>query len=414
LGRIRGRPETAHRLERNIKVSHLEPAANPKDMTNTLLGLRLRTVTSIFALLSETAALGCGNATVDALEPRYASAADCPSNWQVVLDDGATSNNSLVEQDGKLYLFLQQPPASVPSLVSMPATGGPPTVLTSAAKAASIWIDQDRLILYNASDGTARFQSVPLVGGEPQLLFDAGAGRSDAQTAGLATITATDFIWTEHLPEATEVTIWRAPRTGLVPVKLGVVSPWPSGPSRLGPLGPGVQSYWLAPATDGVLLAFQFGTTTFVPYDAGPARTLAPLVFPPDAAIGVDEAGVYWLRQRPDTADERAAFEIMLSPTDGGPARSFWSGLPDHTDPVSVMRTKDGGLIVMVLAKMDDLQDHTTIWTIDSGGSARQIACSPAGVSAPPITWPAEAPDAFSFAVYDYSTQKKPIIRIAR
>ncbi|HET6147384.1 MAG TPA: hypothetical protein VFH68_07600 [Polyangia bacterium] len=197
-----------------------------------------------------------------------------------------------------------------------------------------------------------------------------------------------------------------------MPVKLGVVSPGIGGfPDLATVMEPAV---WLTPTTSGVLLAPTWGTTTLVPYDAGPARTLAPIAFPDATGIGADEAGVYWTRLHPGTIDAQAVGEIMLSPADGGPARSVWSTPTAYADPISITRTKDGGWVVLVLQKMDDLQDHTTVWTIDASGAARQIACSPAGASAPLIAPPAEAPDAFSFAVHDYSTGKRPIIRIAR
>jgi hypothetical protein len=295
-------------------------------------------------------------------------------------------------------------------LVAIPTAGGEPTVIASHFGGRSYRFEGDHFTYAvqapREQNWAAQLYSLSVQGGDPQLLFDANTGRTDVQPLSIDAITPTDFLWTENFPAHQPTTIWRASRTDGVQLQIGSLS-------VVDPEGYADSFVLMAPANGGVVLASRFGSASFVPYDASPAVTLQVPAAPIEV-VAVDGDGAYWTRQRPGASQDRGASEIVISPADGGPFRTYWDGTPDHAAVNEMARTKDGGWVMVVAETFDDLDYYLTIWTMDPTGSARRIACLPSD-DGPILSWPpAEAPDAFYFSVGVRDTTGVRIIRVAR
>jgi hypothetical protein len=350
------------------------------------------------------AAIGC-NVSVDAIDRVYESATICPFNWQVVLErDSGGFFPNLVERDGLVYgNYVNLKDGN--RLLAVPSLGGEPTVLASGVAASALWLEGDDIIFAQnpaPSYSAAKYYRVPVTGGEPELLFDSSSGRSDTAGVSVVDLTPTDFLWTEA--RSSQISVWHASRADPVAIKIGDA------------LKSTADLAGIAPANDGVVVAYYNGSSILVPYDGSPARTIASPA--PTYPIAVDATGVYWALQRPGTSVFRQDFDIVIGPADGGPDRTYWSGLPDNTTVQQMVRTKDGGWIIFAGETFDDMTTRVTIWTLGPTGSAQRIACSPPdyGVGSPPP--PAEAPDAFYYGVTFYDrlaeSQATRIVRAAR
>ena len=234
----------------------------------------------------------CGNDS-----PPLESASVCMEAWQPLTTARPYDVTSqLVYQDDTLYLS-----TALEGILSLPTTASQPTPLSSMSSL-ELWIEGDHLFFSGGAQAT-QIWSLPLAGGTAQLIADGGAGRTNVGISLHHAFTDTDFIWTEQsFGEIGPTTVWRMSRSGGDPIQFGsatAVVPMDS-------VGLGFSA--IALASEGVVLAADFGIADLVPYDGGPTRPLAVPTASSFAYItlaGVDPAGAYWLIPRPLTSTSR-------------------------------------------------------------------------------------------------------------
>ena len=320
-----------------------------------------------------------------------------PAPMELILAPLAFVNGNVVYST-----FLSQ------GVFAQPAVGGAAVKL---APDFAFWLAADGdAVVYATGNFGSQFFSVPVAGGTPQMLFDASVGRPDVGASLLATMTSTDFVWTEvRQAGVSPWTVWRAPKTGGTPTMLASL-PVPSLTNTTIDLGFSA----IAVGSDTVDLASLFGIADAVPLAGGaPRALLAPMATAQGAGSlsGVDASGAYWQQLRAGAPSSDDAWDIFLSPVDGSAATEFWQGLPDHTSPERILPDGDGGWIVVADQMFDDQQFHTTVWALAADRrTAKRLGCSP-GLNTEVRVAPAVAPDAVYLASTSDSWQ---LVRVAR
>jgi hypothetical protein len=238
-----------------------------------------------------------------------------------------------------------------------------------AHRSADMWVESDRVV-FTAGERENLFYSVPLAGGDPQLLLDAGALRPDAGWAEFHALAPAQFVWTES-SDATGsmITVWRAARSDAAPIQIGAAQ----GPV----LGIGV-------AGDAAIVAIGEGRVYAFPFDGSGGRALATspeLAEGPVKFAGMDEKGVFWRIPRPGATPTDVLYSVVIVPADGGPVRTFWNGSPTHSTPDLI--ASDGmGAWIAVVGQAFVEGFGSSVWSIDARGTGRRLACSPPGVNA--------------------------------
>lgn len=346
---------------------------------------------------------GCGGGGA-ALSPKLESAALCTGAWRALTAPAPWDVTSpLVYNDGTLYYTL----FSTQTLMAQPASGDAPTAIAQAFTT-ELWGEGDHLLFTTGNLGNQIF-SVPFAGGTPTLVLDGGAGRAAPDLAFRHAFTAADFYWTEW-PTTTApspTTIWRQSRSGGTANQIGSFTFTVLGaPQRDTAEG-------IALTDDAVLVGDHFGSSGAVPFDGSAARPLAAPVTSAagnttTSLAGIDRSGAYW-----SFLSANDGFEVIRSPSDGGPAQLFWQS---PTTEVSTMWPDgDGGWIAYGLEVFDDHVDHAVLWNLDAQGNARRLGCSPGPGHSFWIQVPgAVAPDAIYLITSDLDANTWEIDRIPR
>jgi hypothetical protein len=365
------------------------PARAPLGATTRLKGEIFASTCLLFATLGVDLAAGCGSEpTATPTPPPFATASSCAAvGWPTITPplDGEPSSG-LVYSDGHLYYGTFLPDDR---LTSMNISDGSQTPLASGFTN-HVWVEEDQ-ILYTGGDlGTTLF-GLPIAGGTPTVVLDAGAGRTNPGILGAAALTPTDLFWVEQssVSRMDPVTVWRASRA--------------SGVATLMASFPYVKSSDdlpfedLALSGDAVVLGGSFRAPTALPLDGSTARALASTGVP--ARVGWESgtvgAGVYWTHPRAGPQDNQWA--VIQSPSDGGDAREIAAISPFYGAPYRVWPDGQGGWVMEGETRFDDQNSHTTVWLADATGKVTLVACAAAGGLSPQILQirqpPAVTPD---------------------
>ena len=133
------------------------------------------------------------------------------TSWNVVRDFGGLASvpQSLNARDGKLYLSVDGL-----GIISMPAAGGEPTVLTPDL-AHAVWVSGANL--YYTNLGGVLMQ-MPIEGGTPAVVLDARAPwMNPSQSASGVAVNASYFYWTLEPQAALETDSCSVPRSPTSP-----------------------------------------------------------------------------------------------------------------------------------------------------------------------------------------------------
>ena len=316
----------------------------------------------------------------------------------------------MLYRDGLLYY---EPSSEVSSagvpLLAQPVAGGAAATLQTVPFsaigffAADVWLDGDN-IAYTQGDQENQLYSVPIAGGDPQLLLDVGAGRTDAGEAQLHDLTSTDFVWTESSSAVFGATnVWHASRAGGAAQQIGAVGDASSSATVAAIATIGAEAF--VATADGAAYAFALDGS-----NSGTPRTLATRDDVTQGTFaGLNDAGAFWLVWPSDGSPA----QLALSPADGSAVRTFWAGLPAHASVDRIWPDGDGGWIAIGSEAFQE-GSYGEAWAIDAQGHGSRLGCSPPGDVHALQARPAIAPDAVYLFLTDLSGQHREIDRIAR
>ena len=297
------------------------------------------------------------------------------TSWNVVRDFGGLASvpQSLNARDGKLYLSVDGL-----GIISMPAAGGEPTVLTPDL-AHAVWVSG--ATLYYTNLGGVLMQ-VPIEGGTPAVVLDARAPwMNPSQWATGVAVDANYFYWT--LEPQSGIGDGQLQRTALADVTSEQLATLPGRADDhyngyAAPLwAASADTFFTAPAANGVTYA--------VPLGGGAMRTLAAPLPPAGAAVyglGVNRSGILWSVQSSVTKtattpiDSKSSLALSdLADAPGAPARPFWPSKPVglRLGPGGTFADGDRGWIVTGTETLADGSRHVSAWSVDGAGNGARL-----------------------------------------
>jgi hypothetical protein len=303
------------------------------------------------------------------------------ANWTALYALGIQDGGpvSLLEANGNLYFPLDQPP----SIMSLPLSGGTPTVvtaLTTLTAAWQIWLAGDAIDFAIDSD---KVWQVPLSGGSAMLVANGMTAYTPPSYAvpGALAVDGTYLYW-DLTPQTGPPTwsLWRMPLIGGAAEHLADL-PLPN---------PALNWRTLTPTAADLIVAFddfnQVGAYA-VPL-AGGARRALPT--PPAAGtdadndlVGTSQTGILWMTDSENPGLDTDAYTMTLTDLtdpDATAVKPFWSSRPTSMipQPLSAWPDGDGGSwIVAGSESFDDGAHHTSLWEVDAAGNGTRLGCAP-------------------------------------
>ncbi|MDB4983494.1 MAG: hypothetical protein JWM82_4246 [Myxococcales bacterium] len=344
------------------------------------------------------AGAGCGDSRVPPEDPSV-----CTDAWQPLTPPKPFDiTSSLAYRDGVLYFM-----TGFPETLFALSTDGRTQNVLAPVFGWDPWIEGDQILYWVGN----QVFGVPLTGGAAELRFDGGVDRRGSSTAALRhASTPTDFFWTENPILNGPTNVWRAPRVGGAPAKLGTAT------ATEPPRDPLPFQSTMAVSNDSVVLASLFGIAVAVPLDGSAPRPLARPAGVGDsdfAFISDDADGVTWSIPRSTTNPLGPERKLVLAPADGSAVRDLWPALPAEVQPLRSWPDGNGGRILATVAPFADARFHAEIWTLSADGIGKRLACAPtsAGLSVRIDVRPAVTKDAVYLIAVDDTWQ---VVRVPR
>jgi hypothetical protein len=334
--------------------------------------MRLRSISAF--VLATIGGLGCNSGALPSddvvILPDALTCAS--SSWNVVHDFGELGfyPGGLNVRDGMVYVSIDGL-----GIISMPAAGGEPTVLTPDL-AHNIWLRGDDLFYTTESEALMR---LPVAGGTPTLVFDPkGPSMTPSQWVTGVALDADYFHWTTVPQDGVgNWQLWRTARaTGASEQVATLPANDPGYPARF--LAASAETVFVTPGAQNVTYAMPLG--------GGALRTLRPPPMPAGASanpLGANDSGLLWSVQ--STADPPLATKTVIGLSDladplGAAARPFWTSKPVGMQPVPGVTFADGdrGWIVTGMETLADGSLHVSVWSVDTAGKGMRLGCGPA------------------------------------
>lgn len=160
-------------------------------------------------------------------------------------------------------------------------------------------------------------------------------------------------------PLASSISVWRVPRTG-------------GPPQRLGAYGPDiVQAMALTP--QGVLVNTLTNNLVF-PYESS---SLFDLGRSRGRFAGLDQLGSYFVPFAPADGPSSQSFPLLRIPATGAQTEEAWPDAPYWVNPFRIFRDAVGNLLIVADEELDDNQFYTEFWSQNAKGETRLLSCIP-------------------------------------
>jgi len=333
-------------------------------------------------LLAAASGLGCSSGALPSddvvvlADPLTCSSA----SWNVVHDFGGLPSvpQSLNARNGTLSLSVDGL-----GIVSLPAAGGEPTVLTPDL-AHTVWLSGANIYYTNLGGVLMR---LPIEGGTSTVVLDARAPwMNPSQWASGVALDANYFYWT--LTPQSGMGDGQLERTALADL---TTTPMATLPGRVEEYNGYAAPLWAASADTFFMAPAANGVTYAVPLsDGSTMRTLAAPLTPGGAAayaLGVNTGGILWsvewgvTKTATNPLDSKSSLALSgLADPAGAATRPFWSRKPAglRPGPGATFADGNGGWIVTGIETLADGSRHVSAWSVDAGGNGARLGCGPA------------------------------------
>jgi hypothetical protein len=153
-----------------------------------------------------------------------------------------------------------------------------------------------------------------------------------------------------------------------------------------------------------------FWDAWLVPDGGGPVRRLAPIG---NNLIGADASGVLWTAIVGEDESGNAAYEVRLSPADGGPSVSLASDLPATFAAERALADDDGGHLLVGVERLEDGSRHASVFAVTTDGTVWRVAADP-GSDSPFVLNAVRAPGALYVEILYGDDTVPTIVKVPR
>jgi hypothetical protein len=274
--------------------------------------------------------------------------------------------SALVWQDGLLYY--SDPFGDPRGILALPDTGGTATQVVDDG-GIGLWVESDR-VLFARDD---QLYAAPIAGGPSELLADGHTFGPDAKTyhsVYTEVLDDSDLYWeaNEYIEEPqskiSEIwNVWRMPRTGGEPEKLGTIPHEVNFPLTMIALA------------DQLLVAESERRAYTLPKSGGPLLELPSVEG--STFLGMGPRGVLWHVEKRSSDGVVESDEVVLSKPTGGKPVQLWKQMPAGVLPGAAWPAPDGGWVVTAQEEFSDGKRHMSAWSLDTDGNGTRLGCDP-------------------------------------